>query len=88
MSIQTAVVNIVTTHILRRLNSLEDDQLNAVNLEKLLQLVPRLAEVAGKLERTETALSDKQVEAVEKKLEIAGLDAATLERIKKELYGL
>jgi glutathione S-transferase len=88
LSIQSAVVNIVTTHILRRLNSLEDNELGGVKLEALLKLVPRLAEVAGKLEKTETALSETQVQAVGAKLETAGLDKATLERIKKELYGL
>jgi glutathione S-transferase len=87
LSVQTAVVNIVTTHILRRLNSLKDDKFDGVDLEKLLNLVPRLAEVAGKLERTETALQDV-AKATTEKLTSKGISEETIREIEEQILGM
>ncbi len=88
LSLQTAMTNIVTTMILRRINAASEEELNTLDLENMLKLVPRIAEVGGKLERTEHGLAHKTVEAVGEKLNNAGLEPEVIERIKKDLYGL
>lgn len=87
LSMHTAIANAIAAKTLRLLNDKEAD-FDAMQLEKLLALALRAGEVAGKLERTENAVKAEIVNAVESKLENAGIAPDVLETIRKELYGL
>jgi hypothetical protein len=79
LSLHSAVINIIAAKIIRQL---EDVDVSSVDTAKLLTIATKAAEVAGKLERTEQALTPKQAAEVSQKLESRGISTEVITEIE------
>lgn len=85
LSIHAAVANIIATKALRLL---DEQDLSEVEIDKVLRVAMRAAEVGLKIERAEKVFSSDDVQKVEKNLAAKGISPETLKVIREELYGL
>lgn len=85
LSVHSAVANVVATKALKLLN---DSDLKELDLEKVLRVAMRAAEVSLKIEKTERVWTEETVKSVDEKLSKAGLEPETLKSIRQDLYGL
>lgn len=89
LSLHSAVANVIATKALRLL---DDADLSAVSIDKVLRVAMRAAEVSLKIEKAEVSLSVEKVREVDAKLteqaREKNLDPEVLRAIRRDLYGL
>lgn len=86
LSLHQAMVNVVISKLLTRLN--EDEALDGVGLEKALRIGMRASEVGLKIEKAERVWSAETTDAMKGKLRERGLSEEVIREIEESVLGL